>query len=247
MTLELYAIKWDQMKRASEQEHSECIARKQFAEVVAGLSQTKRGLDATASGIDTASNRLQGISGQITNVLQKTQEAADMASEGVANLTGGDSYVAVSPIFVSLNGASSFPLIAGIGKNGKNRTLENVLIQVRKLPIPNEGTMTQLMDVLNGKNAELVFSGTLLAHTGQRVGEITPDSLSETSYVVNVSLRNKQTVETLKVRRSNTGQWEYSYTVGQDMMDGSPGRDDTLKPLEETTPTWRTMTPSLKP
>jgi hypothetical protein len=88
MTLELYAIKWDQMKRASEQEHSECIARKQFAEVVAGLSQTKRGLDATASGIDTASNRLQGISGQITNVLQKTQEAADMASEGVANLTG---------------------------------------------------------------------------------------------------------------------------------------------------------------
>jgi hypothetical protein len=178
--------------------------------------------------------------------LNETNHAAQSAAESVDNITGGNSYVVVAPVLVPIGEPNAFKLFAFLGKNGKNRTLQDVSIQVRKLPIPNEGTKSGLMNVLTASDG-VVFRGTVMSRTAQRIGQITPDSVGETDYVVNTVLRNKQTVETLKVRRSQDGEWEYSYTIGEDTMRGTPNHPSTLKMLEKTDPTWRRTKPLVKP
>ncbi len=229
------------------------------------LEQTKKGLDKTAGGLDTASENLQTLSDRMTDsstnarkqfkasmtasneILRKTGEAADMAAEGVANMTGGDSYLIVAPIFIPIKQPNTFELVTTLGKNCKRRTLEDVSILVRKLPIPGEGTVSGYVDQMTSRTrAEAEFHGTVPSTEMLPIGQITPDMIGETTYFVNTTYRNKETIETLIVRRADSGKWEMSFTVGQ-VTNGTPLHPDSIvKPLEVTVPKWRSQDNNLK-
>lgn len=102
-----------------------------FSTIQGGLQSTKNGLDHTVIGLGKASNTLGTISGDITKasgenqkqfdaasvrsgkILEKTGSAAEMASEAVYNMTGGDSVPEINAIKNISQGTNppKFPLV----------------------------------------------------------------------------------------------------------------------------------------
>jgi len=139
------------------------------------------------------------------------QHQSALSKEDRDQMTGGDSYIVVVPdLGLSVEGPNTFVLLARIGKNGKRLAVPEAHIQVRKLPIPNEGKKSELLDVLTGKNQGSVFVGTISPDWAQILPtRITPSPEGISEYVVNVVARNNPTVETLRVRHNpTTGNWE---------------------------------------
>lgn len=201
------------------------------------ISQSREQYGSTIEHVD-------GVLTETDNVLGTTKKAADLAREGVDDLTGGDTYVVVRPVFVPLaDSSNTFALAVADGANCKARALQDLSIVIRKLPIPDGGTIADLQKVLTSSIDGQTFKGTLPAHVAQPLGKITPALEGESSYLISVFYLNKQTSETLKVRRGETGTWEYSYVVVEDMLDGDAKRPSTMKQLEKTDPTWRVTVP----
>lgn len=174
---------------------------------------------------------------------QKEQEhfqgIVDGLVQNLQEVTGGDSYAVVSPVLLSVKGPNMFPLIAHmVGEN----SLSDAHVFVRKLPIANEGTMSQAIEVLTGRGAPPVYVGPIdTDYVLQLNSTITPAMTGTTEYVVNIYARNKPTVETLKVRLNDqTKKWEYSYKVIRAAKrPAKPGDLSGYKTLEETS--WITL------
>jgi len=173
------------------------------------------------------------------------QHQSALSKEDRDQMTGGDSYIVVVPFLaISVEGPNTFALEAHIGKNGKRLAVPEAHIQVRKLPIPNFGKKSELLDELTGKNQGSAFDGTISPDWVQTLPiRITPSPEGISEYVVNVDARNKPTVETLRVRHNpTTGNWEYSFKVLKLIQpSGDPNKPGKVKTLEVTEPEWRTQ------
>ena len=181
-------------------------------------------------------------------VLAKAKVAAKEASEGVANLTGGDSYVVVFPVFISVQeGTNVFRVFAQIGKNSERHILQDVTIMVRKMPIDDSKWFSSFVDQLKGKSSDnIAFGGTILPRVASPLSTtISPDPSSVTSYFINATTRSKSIIEVLQVRYiKSTDQWQYSYEVKEVL---SPGVSNKMKVLEVTEPFWKALTVVTQP
>jgi hypothetical protein len=222
MIVEVRAIQLDHDKHESEMATSrrrEELARKEASDAFTALLNEGKGL---------------------------FEHQTNLSKEDRDQITGGDSYVVVAPnTAISVEGPNTFVLSAFVGKNGKRNGVPDAHIYVRKLPIPNEGKPSWVLDTLTGKNPDEgpIFVGPIYPDWIQLLPKkINPSLEGTTEYVVNVFARNKPTVETLRVRRSaQKGMWEYFFKVLREVVSGTPNTPGKYKTLEVTEPEWRSQ------
>ncbi len=156
----------------------------------------------------------------------------------INEVTGGNSYAEVAPVFVDM-GKNEFPLVLHvIGRYA----LMDILVEFKKLPIPDEGSPTDFVNYLNGVNVGHENVGNVAHDTGRfltyRLTDFKKDKINEWS--VNIFARNRITSEDLKMRWNDTNKkWEYSYKVIEEIP-AKGGKQQTYRVLTKTTPEWRT-------
>lgn len=209
------------------------------------VSDAARKLRDLQSNLGDEKKAVNALTGHVKSGTKQVLEATKKVNDAI---TGGASYLAVTPMFVPVGAEQSFPLFAEIGKNCQKRMLQSVTIVMKQLPDTDFGTRKSLDDRLSGKTNDEVFRGNVIPRVAAPLmRRIKPSKSTETTYIIDVWAPNMVTVEHLRVRFEQKGQqWQYAYKIEQDMMDGGPEKPDTLKPLEMTSPEWRSWDIKLK-
>lgn len=197
-------------------------------------------LDRTTSEERQSAQRLEEDQ-SFQRLLEKAQGILKNQNELYTNtineLTGGNSYVLVTPVLVP-DKLGRFPIIASvIGKND----ISDVSIDIMRLPVPaNIGSPEFVRDYLAGTNMTVERMGDLsrewskpLFHT------LSASEEGITEYSVGVFARNGITNERMRFRKRN-GLWQFSYRV---IREGS-GVHPKAKVLQLTNPEWVPPMPS---
>lgn len=178
-----------------------------------------------------------GITGAINQSKDNFAATMNQFHVNVNEVTGGDSFAFISPILLPVgNAPNSFPLILAV--RGKY-DLMDAIVEVRRLPIPDEGSMSDTANYINGINVAREVIGTISHTTGRiltlQISDLKQSEINEWS--INVFARNRPTHEDLKVRwNSNANQWESRVEVTEEVPE--KGRNHTHKILERSKPEW---------
>ncbi len=168
-------------------------------------------------------------------------EEREKFKEMLDQLTGGDSYSVINPFLIPLDGTNSFPLVINV--SGKN-TLWDVSVLIREGPIKGEGSLSQAIDYLSGKEGKSINLGCVNPGYSVMLSyKLHPSADKVNTYIINVSARNKPTTETLQVRFNKiTGMWEYAGKIIREIKPGTgphnPGTYETLKEIPWTDTTF---------
>jgi hypothetical protein len=154
----------------------------------------------------------------------------------VNEVTGGHSFAVVAPALISVGTSGSFPLMLGV----RGTALMDVMVEVRRLPIPDEGSLTDIASYLNGVNVGHENIGTLSHATGiflaYKISDLKQNEVNQWS--INVFARNRPTHENLKVRwNASIKRWEYSFVVTETRH--IKGKGHEYRVLEKTKPEWQ--------
>jgi hypothetical protein len=168
-----------------------------------------------------------------TSTQQRKQFVATMErfQINVNEITGGTSFPVVHAPLIAIS-PNTFPLMMRV--NGRY-DLQDVQVEVVKLPEPGFGTQEWAERSLAGKNSNVqsAFLGNVSHTSGKQIpiSVTASDDGTITEYSVNVYARNRMTHESLRIRKNaTTGRWESSFRV----IDGR-----TEKTLEQSKPEWR--------
>lgn len=161
------------------------------------FQQISQSLEATKTGLDAAATTLKEERTQQELRFGITMKGVNGTIDAI---TGGDSYLIIVPLLVSIAGPNTFRVLASIGKNCEQNRLGDVQIYLRKLPIDDAAQMQSF--ILTGQsNVPPAFNGVIDPREAQFLQTtITPAMIGETSYFINVFATNKPTIETMKVR-----------------------------------------------
>lgn len=210
--VEVRAIRHDRKESAETQQRIQREENQRFEDL---LAQERAHFNATVL--------------QSENQFSKTMK---QFGENVKTITGGNSFAVVWSPLIPTETANTFPLVLQV--RGRY-DLQDVHVEVVKLPEPGFGTMEWAKSSLSGRNQNV--KGVDIGNVGHRAGKIVPiwvsasDDGGITEYSINVYARNRATHESLRIRKNLTkGEWESSIKV----IDG-----DSHKMLERSKPEWR--------
>jgi len=194
-----------------------------FTKVSDALDATKRGLDAAAEGIHATSVAIK----------TDTEASQKQFEENVKTITGGSSFSIVWAPLMPIS-PNTFSLMMSI--HGRY-DLQDVQVEVVKLPEPGFGTKEWMEHTLAGTNPNM--KSVTIGNVSHKSGKIIPISVTAsddgtiTEYSINVFARNRTTHESLRIMKNlKTGEWESSFKV----IDG-----DSHKTLQQSKPEWRSF------
>jgi hypothetical protein len=159
-------------------------------------------------------NHFEALLDREVGIFQGVQKASRDTEDA---LTGGDSFVTVTPVWATDPGGSDFPLMIGVvGRN----TMYDVNIEMQEGQPDAQYFISHIQEYLRGTLRPsfhfLAVSTTYLQPLGK---EIHPDPAKINEYHFWVFSRTKATTESLQVKVDpKTKQWVVAYQVSRDDM-----------------------------
>lgn len=173
-----------------------------FGKISDSLRDTKRGLDATAQGIGDA---VQGIN----TASLKISDVATLSRQNLENITGGESFAAVTPQVWS--GLVPIPLtIYNYGK----QTLTGVTVTIRR---PDAWDFTRNPYSMYVAEASAISVGTLhrreIKVLNATISPVIREKEEVCRYQIDISAQNFTVTENLVFKRGIHVPWDFEYTV----------------------------------
>lgn len=195
LTVEVWSIRLEDIKRDREQEFTSCENLRAFKMIADGLRD---------DGLANQAHYTSTIS-RVDGVLTTTQNVARLARENLQNVTGGNSYAYVYPKLI-IGSLSDYILeIHNMGEQVLTGVTVKTSLVISGVPQPG---VKGIPDLVTRENRVLNI-GTLAPNTGEKIPEVvlTPELRADgtATYRLLINAQNKGVQETLFFRRAVTG------------------------------------------